>query len=628
MFTSIARKNRNSYYRRLLRCEPLEERSLLSVGVAHPMASGVGDAVSHAAEIGVAIPGVSSTARTVAAVRSAEASAAGASDAVNPMVAPTISSVVVVPAQGVITWNALAASGIASSSLTLDGTPVQVLGPFVNPSGGVNFSGQIGNVSVGNHTFTITANDNLGNTAQFTSSFDVTSVGPTISSVVTVPSQGIITWNAQTPGTISSTTLTVDGTPAIQILGPFVNPTGGVNFSGFFGSATTGGHTFTITATDSFGNSSQFNGTFNVLSAGPTISQIAVVPAQGLITWNVQAGSGVASASLSVDGTPVTQLVGPMPTAAGGVNFAGLFGSLPAGGHTFTITATDNLGDSTQSTGSFLVQSTGPTISGVVVVPAQGIITWNVQTPGTLVTNTLAIDGVPVTQVSGPFSSTTGGVNFSGFFGALGTGGHTFSITATDNFGNSSQSTGVFTVVSVGPTISSVVVVPPQGLITWNVQSPTGVANASLSVDGTPVTTVFGPFISASGGVNFSGFFGTRTVGAHTFTITATDTLGRSSQSTGTFVVANVGPTISSVVVVPAQGLMTWNAQAPSGIAASSLTIDGVPVIDVRGPFVSTTGGVNFAGIFGGLSTGIHTYNIFSTDNAGNSSQSTGSFLV
>lgn len=624
MFRTTSGKSRTWSYRRLW-CEPLEDRRLLSVAAGHAAAADI--SLAAAGQVAVE-SGSAMISASLPAQDTLVKAAAQVGEAVSPMVAPSISSVVAAPAQGVITWNVVSANGVTSTTLSVDGTPVsQILGPFQNPSGGVNFSGQIGSRTAGTHSFVITAIDSFSNSSQFTGSFDVTSVGPTISSVVTVPSQGIITWNVQSPGTVTTTTLTVDGNPIAQVSGPFTNPGGGVNFSGFFGSAATGTHSFTITAADSFGNTGQFTGTFNILSVGPTIGSVVVVPAQGLITWNAQAASGVASSTLTVDGTLVTRIVGPMQSAIGGVNFAGLFGSLLTGGHTFAITATDNLGNTSQSTGSFIVQSTGPTISSVVPVPAQGIITWNVQSAATLASNTLVVDGIPVAQISGPFNSPTGGVNFSGFFGALGTGGHTFSITATDSSGNSSQSTGTFSVISTGPTISAVTVVPAQGVITWNAQSPNGVASSTLSVDGTPAN-VFGPMVSPSGGVNFTGFFGSKTVGTHTYTITATDNLGRPSQSTGTFIVSNVGPTISQIAIVPAQGLMTWNAQAPSGVAASSLTIDGAPVADILGPFTSTTGGVNFAGIFGALGTGKHTFSIFSTDNQGNSSQSTGTFIV
>ncbi len=76
----------------------------------------------------------------------------------------------------------------------------------------------------------------------------------------------------------------------------------------------------------------------------------------------------MASSSLTVDGK-AAKIYGPY-TATSGVNYSGVFGTLSAGSHNYTITATDKLGNASQYTGSFNVAAnTGPTISSVVVVP-------------------------------------------------------------------------------------------------------------------------------------------------------------------------------------------------------------------------------------------------------------------
>ena len=64
-----------------------------------------------------------------------------------------------------------------------------------------------------------------------------------------------------------------------------------------------------------------------------------------------------------------------------------------------------------------------------------------------------------------------------------------------------------------------------------------GVASTSLTIDGTPVSKVYGPYGDASG-VNFSGVFGTLSAGSHNYTITVTDNLANSSQYTDTFSIA------------------------------------------------------------------------------------------
>ena len=148
------------------------------------------------------------------------------------------------------------------------------------------------------------------------------------------------------------------------------------------------------------------------------------------------------SSSLTVDGKPASQIHGPY-TAASGVNFSGVFGTLSAGTHNYVITATDKLGNSSQYTGTF--NATGPIIGDVVVVTAKGRMTWNVQDSDGVKSSSLTVDGKPASQIYGPYAAASG-VNFSGVFGTLSAGTHNYVITATDKLGNPSQYTGTFSV--------------------------------------------------------------------------------------------------------------------------------------------------------------------------------------
>jgi hypothetical protein len=264
---------------------------------------------------------------------------------------------------------------------------------------------------------------------------------------------------------------------------------------------------------------------------GPMIDGIVVAPTRGLITWNAQDADGVASSVLKIDGSKVSRSYGPY-LAASGVNFAGVFGSLSAGAHNYTITTTDKLGNSLQRTGTFEVK--GPTIGGIVVVPSQGLMTWNAQDADGVAEAVLLVDGTTVPKVYGPYVAATG-VNYSGVFGTLLTGAHNYTITATDNLGNPSRMTGAFDVAAAnGPIIGSLVVLVEKGLMTWNAQDVDGLASANRAIDGSTVSKVYGPYASSSG-VNYSGVFGNLLSGSHTYTITATDKAGNSSTSTGTF---------------------------------------------------------------------------------------------
>ena len=88
---------------------------------------------------------------------------------------------------------------------------------------------------------------------------------------------------------------------------------------------------------------------------------------------------------------------------------------------------------------------------------------------------------------------------------------------------------------------------------------------------------------------------------------------------------ADVGPTISSVVASTVKGELTCNAADPSGVESSGLTVNGVAIMDVKGPWTASTGW-NYSWSFNSLGSGTDTYVITATDNNGNVSQYTRAF--
>ena len=165
--------------RRVLRVERLEDRQLLSIGAGlHPAIAGESGA-------------------DAALIAPQHAAASGVSDASGPVIGGVVVS------QGQITWNVTDPAGLQSSSITIDGNAVTSLyGPYTAASG-VNYAAVYGALSAGAHTYTISATDNNGVTAQDTQSFTLS--GPTIGAVTlfhgTIHAQtvGEITWNVSDP---------------------------------------------------------------------------------------------------------------------------------------------------------------------------------------------------------------------------------------------------------------------------------------------------------------------------------------------------------------------------------------------------------------------------------------------
>jgi hypothetical protein len=199
--------------------------------------------------------------------------------------------------------------------------------------------------------------------------------------------------------------------------------------------------------------------------------------------------------------------------------------------------------------------------------------------------------------------------------------------------------------MAAGPTIGDVVAAetaaPKNGVlestdkvaITWGVTSASGVASQTLTIDGKKVTTINGPF----GGRYYSCTIGKLTAGSHVYTITATDSRGVSSSSTGTIaVVAPPPPSISNVVAAEAGAskngtiepgekvVITWAATSASGIASQTMTVDGKKMSTIKGPY----SGRYYSCAVGSFAAGSHTYTVKSTDSKGVSSTYNGSIVV
>jgi large repetitive protein len=448
----------------------------------------------------------------------------------------------------------------------------------------------------------------------------VASSDPTVSAVVASSSQNKLTWSAVDANGIASSSLTVAGVAVSNVSGPWSGAYGS-NYSWSCGSLSTGTYAYVITAIDVLGNSSQYTGTLTVgSSSGPTISKVAAAPGQEVISWNAKASSGTASCSLSLDGATVTDVYGPW-TSSTGASYQAAIGSVSDGVHTYIITATDSAGKSSTYTGWFTVGTTTPTINDVVLAANQGTITWNADAVTGISASTLAIDSVSVSNISGPYDATSG-VNYLGTFGTLASGNHTYTITATSRAGVTTKTIGVFAVS--GPSIGNIVVSTSTGYITWNAASSVGIASSSLTIDGDGME-IYGAY-AASSGTNFSSALGSLSSGSHTYVISAIDSYGRYAKYSGMFKVTNLSPIISKAAVSVAKKTISWNVYDTDVLQSVTITLDGVSKT-VLGPYKAATG-YNYQTATGTLKTGSHTYVIRAVDSNGNTTKYTGTFTV
>jgi hypothetical protein len=373
-------------------------------------------------------------------------------------------------------------------------------------------------------------------------------------------------------------------------------------------------------------------------NSGPTISQVGVSQVSGMMSWNALDSDGIASCTLTIDGTAISGIGGPY-SAASGVNYSVSYGSLGAGTHAYVISATDKLGNSSTLNGSFTLTSPAPTPSGLVISgvgnsTVNKFLSWNIVASAGVKATSIKIDGTTVLKVNGPYKAASG-ANYSAVYGTLSPGEHYYVIRVTDKAGNTSSLVGTFTVpapvANSGPTIGSVAISFAKGALTWNAADSDGIGSVALTIDNQAVSKIYGPYTASIGGYYYSGVMGSLSAGDHSYVITATDKLGNVSSLPGTFTApapaANSGPTISGVAVSLAKSKMSWNLLDSDGIGSVGLTVDGAAVSGIAGPY-NATSGKNYSWSFASLKAGVHNYTIRATDKLGNVSTYDGSFTT
>ena len=314
---------------------------------------------------------------------------------------------------------------------------------------------------------------------------------------------------------------------------------------GAIGTLSAGVHTYVIHATDGQGNATSYSGQFVVMPSTTTITSVTIAENNGplnngilestdplVITWAVTGADKVAGKSLSVDGKAVSVIYGPYgPHADGSYYFAGAFGPVAAGTHTYSITSTDGKGVVGSYSGTFnvlpvagnvmiasvVVAEAGPQKNGVLETSDPLVITWAVKGADTVGSRSLLIDGKAASAIYGPYGpQADGSYYFAGTFGPLTAGTHTYTIQSADSKGNSASATGGFSVTAVGITTSNVVVAeagtPTNGVIftgesiviTWALTGPTAAttdpSKTVLTVDGKTISTKYGPYGPVNGG--------------------------------------------------------------------------------------------------------------------------------
>lgn len=343
-------------------------------------------------------------------------------------------------------------------------------------------------------------------------------------------------------------------------------------------------------------------------------------------------GINPASASVTLDGSPVGGCT------AGATSVSCPASGLAQGTHSYTISVSDQMGNSSSDASSFTIDSIAPAIaapapSGALATnsttitvdysdpaPGSGIATTSVSV--TLDSNLLGSCTATATGVSCPVSG-------------LAQGTHNYSVSVSDLAGNSSAAPGSFDIDSLAPTITATA---PTGaidtnntVITAEYSDPapgSGINTASVSVTldgnlaGGCAVSVSGVSCPAAGVLN----------GTHNVALQVSDNLGNNTSFSWSF---NVGepPLISAIQ--PAPGAVVNNPFTAVGAAYAS-NGDGIDLASVKVFMDSAevTGAATLASSSaswlppGRLADGVHTAKVVVADLTGRLIEQTWSFTV
>jgi RTX calcium-binding nonapeptide repeat (4 copies)/Domain of unknown function DUF11 len=272
------------------------------------------------------------------------------------------------------------------------------------------------------------------------------------------------------------------------------------------------------------------------------------------------------------------------------------YSGLADGNHTFTVAATDTMGNSSTSSTTWVVDTVPPSLS-LSAAPGS-------PTSATTASFTYATNGTAACQLDGHSIACVSPIALSG----LTDGSHTLTVTATDAAGNTTALSRAWTVDTTAPVVA----------LTQKPASPSGNSNPVLAFsvdDGTAavVCTIDGtPLPGCASPQALTGL----TDGSHTFRVTATDVAGNQGLTSHTWTVdtsvpVDTTPPVVSVTSAPAAlSALTTAAigyTVDDGGATVTCTLDGALLSSCASPIALS-----------GLADGAHEVVVTATDPAGN----------
>jgi hypothetical protein len=493
----------------------------------------------------------------------------------------------------------LAASGGSAPytyRLTLDGTQV-----FTTTTGATSatYTWNTTTATNGTHTLGLTVTDSTGaaasatravtvaNSSALAASFTSPAAGATVNGTVSV---GLAASGGRAPYTYR---LTLDGT---QVFTTSTSATA-ATYSWNTTTASNGSHSLGLTVTDAAGASATATRTVTVANTSGTLRVSLTTPSPGATVsgtvwvnvWVDGAAAGtkaytmtVGSATVWTESSANTHVTLPWTTT-----------STPNGQQTLVVSVRDASANTGSGSVTVTVQNGTSALAAGFSSPAAGATVAGAVTVGLTAsggsqpyTYRLTVDGTQVftTTVSAASAS------FNWNTTTVGNGNHTLGLTVTDAGGATATASRTVTVSNGGTPLSASFTSPAAGA---NVNGTVSVGLAAaggtpaytyrLAVDGTQV------FSSTTSAASTSYAWNTTTVadGAHTLSLTVTDTAGGSATTTRSVTVSNAaGGTIQVFLTSPDAGstvsgtvwVNIWLEGSAAGSKAYTMTVGGTTV--------------------------------------------------
>ena len=442
--------------------------------------------------------------------------------------------------------------------------------------------------TLGSHSFTVTATDLAGNTSSVTHRYMVVDVtDPTVD--LRTPPDGAVYEQGEAVTADFGCDDETGGSGLATCVGTVADGSA-------VDTSTLGSHSFTVAATDHAGNTFSVTHSYRVVDVtDPTIDLRA--PAEGAVYEQGEAVEADFDCDDEVGGSGVASCVGTMADGAE-VNTSAL------GAHSFMVLATDNAGNTFSVThGYTVVDVTDPTID--LRTPPDGAVYER--------NEAVEADFSCRDEAGGSgLSSCVGTVADGSGVDTSAQGSHSFTVTATDLAGNTLSVTHGYTVVDVtDPTVA--LRTPPDGATYDRFEPVEADFDCDDETGGSGIAACVGTVADGSG-------VDTSTLGAHSFTVTATDTAGNTFTVTHRYTVVDVTEPTVDLRTPPDDAVYEQG---------ESVTADFSCRDETGGSgLASCVGTVADGSPVGTSSLGAHSFTVTATDTAGNTFSVTHGYSV